>query len=211
MKLLSVKHVRRPRGNNKAYVYQRKVPKHLQKYDRGRDNKPRKVIEEPLGTTEAEAVEAYPAVHAKIENKLKHYKALYRNGTTPVHRHELLKETIAKWHLDEVLLEGGEQELMDALAKRGGLLSKWHVDTTTNPHTPHTNGNNYYYDHWFSSEYEDYLDFKKLGIEEKISPVTKQRFLECLEVDQWKKDLLEVVLEYPSIRCLTVWPSSNTM
>ena len=71
---MNVKYLRKPRGHNKAYVYQRKVPKHLQKYDK------RKTIEEPLGTTEAVAVEVYPRVHAKIEAKFKHYKALYRNG-----------------------------------------------------------------------------------------------------------------------------------
>jgi hypothetical protein len=101
MKLFNVKYVREPRSHNKQYVYQRKVPKHLQKYDRGRNNKPRSQIEVELGTTEAEAVEPYPSVHERIESKLKHYKALYRNGTAPRHRHERLKETIAKWHLDQ--------------------------------------------------------------------------------------------------------------
>ena len=67
MKLFNVKYVREPRSHNKQYVYQRKVPKHLQKYDRGRNNKPRSQIEVELGTTEAEAVESYPSVHERIE------------------------------------------------------------------------------------------------------------------------------------------------
>ena len=101
MKLISVKYIRAPRQHNKQYVYQRIVPKQLRAYDVGKNSKPRKQIEIPLGLTEAEAVAAWPAVHERVEGKLKHYKALYRNGTAPRHRHERLKETIAKWHLDQ--------------------------------------------------------------------------------------------------------------
>jgi integrase len=170
MKLLSVKHVRKPRGNNKAYSYQRKVPKELQKYDRGRNNKPRKAIEEPLGLTEAEAVEAYPAVHKKWEAKLKHYKALFRNGTAPSHRHERLKETIAKWHLDA-----------DGLAD--------------------ARGEDFYYDHWFDEEIRPYIDDAKLakahGEENRHGlVVTKAVYLDCLDAEEWKKELLEDVWEY---------------
>jgi integrase len=173
MKLISVKYIRAPRQHNKQYVYQRIVPKQLRAYDVGKNSKPRKQIEIPLGLTEAEAVAAWPAVHERVEGKLKHYKALYRNGTAPRHRHERLKETIAKWHLDQ----DGEA---------------------------HARDESFYYDLWFDEEIRPYLDEAKLSEGEGLGiPVSKAAYLDCLDVDEWKKELLEDVWEYMGSRDAT--------
>jgi integrase len=166
MKLVSVKHVRKPRGNNRQFVYARNVPKQLRIYDSGTNGKPRKRLEVRLGFTEADAVAAWPAVHERIEAKLNHYKALHRSGTAPRHRHERLKETIAKWHLDQ----DGEAHG----AEKNLYYDLWFEDEMLP-----------YLDEAKLQEKQSY----PMG-------ASKTQYLQCFKMEEWKKELLQDVWEY---------------